>query len=380
MPISLKPIPSDAERKSCQDAPGAHPSAAYLERPSRNSLRIGLLNNMPDTALEATENQFLSLLDSVSQDFAIEFSFYSLPGVSRSDAAKRHMEELYSSVESLWDKELDGLIVTGREPLTPNLADEPYWKSFEKVVQWARENTRSTVWSCLAAHAAVLSMDGIGRIRSRDKHFGIFECDELSKHPLTANVPAPFRLPHSRWNGLPEDELTLCGYDVLTRTANAGVDTFVRQLDSLFVFFQGHPEYEAITLMLEYRRDAGRYLRREIERYPLVPRSYFDQETEIALTALQREAEMRSGEEWFAGVSAILEKAELENTWSATGRCIYRNWLQYIESQKRREIEASRAAESHLKPIPGASADLSHSAAYVSGPDLARPRLPRAVR
>ena len=369
MSISLKPVPSDAESTSCSDALCVNPTTAC------RNLRIGLLNNMPDAALEATERQFLSLLDSASEDYAIGISFYSLPGVSRSAAARRHMEELYSSVESLWDKQLDGLIVTGREPLTPNLADEPYWKTFEKVVEWARENTRSTVWSCLAAHAAVLSMDGIGRVRNRDKHFGIFNCDEVSKHALTANVPANFSLPHSRWNGLPEDELTLCGYDVLTRTANAGVDTFVRQLGSLFVFFQGHPEYEANTLMLEYRRDVGRYVRGETERYPLVPRGYFDLETEIALTALQGEAGMRGGEEIFVKVSTILENAHIENTWSATGRCIYRNWLQYIDSQKQRET-----AESRLMPISVTSADLTHSTVYASGPDQARPRLLRAAR
>jgi homoserine O-succinyltransferase len=369
MSISLKPVPSDAELKLCSDALCANPRAAC------RNLRIGLLNNMPDAALEATERQFLSLLDSAAEDCAVEVSFYFLPGVCRGKAATRHMEGLYSSVESLWDKQLDGLIVTGREPLTANLADEPYWGTFETVVDWARENTHSTVWSCLAAHAAVLSMDGIGRIRSSEKHFGIFECDGVMKHPLMANVSANFRLPHSRWNGLPEDELTRCGYDVLTRSSDAGVDTFVRQQDSLFVFFQGHPEYEANTLMLEYRRDVGRFVRGETERYPLMPRGYFDQETEVALTVLEGEAEVGCGEVLFVKVSTILEKAHLENTWSATGRCIYRNWLRYIDSQKQRET-----AESRLMPISVTSADRTHSTVYASGPDQARPRLLRAAR
>jgi homoserine trans-succinylase len=41
----------------------------------------------------------------------------------------------------------------------------------------------------------------------------------------------------------------------------------VKQRNSLLVFFQGHLEYEAQTLLLEYRRDVGRYLRRERELY-----------------------------------------------------------------------------------------------------------------
>src|SRR2546429_6417390 len=55
---------------------------------------------------------------------------------------------------------------------------------------------------------------------------------------------------------------TLFPYTTLFRS----VDMFVKELNSLFVFFQGHPEYEATTLLLEYRRDIKRFLRRERER------------------------------------------------------------------------------------------------------------------
>ena len=54
-----------------------------------------------------------------------------------------------------------------------------------------------------------------------------------------------------------------CGYRILTRSAAAGVDMFARQDKSFHLFLQGHPEYEAKTLLREYRRDVGRYLRRE---------------------------------------------------------------------------------------------------------------------
>ena len=45
---------------------------------------------------------------------------------------------------------------------------------------------------------------------------------------------------------------------------------------SLFLFLQGHPEYEAGTLLREYRRDIARFLRGEREHYPAVPQGYFD--------------------------------------------------------------------------------------------------------
>jgi homoserine O-succinyltransferase len=289
---------------------------------------------MSDGAIGATERQFLSLLDSASDGIEIRLSLYSLPGVPRSESGARYVKNFYSSAENLWNTRLDGLIVTGREPLAPSLTDEPYWDSFTKVLEWARYNTLSTVWSCLAAHAALLHMDGIGRIKSQCKHCGVFECAQVADHPLTAGAPSRFRFPHSRWNGIPEESLTSCGYSILTRTADAGVDTFIKQDESLFVFFQGHPEYESDTLLLEYRRDVGRYLRGESAAYPSLPRSYFDHETAIQLTELQQEAMSHPNEELVARVSAVLGKGNIRNTWHPAASCIYRNWLEYICAQK----------------------------------------------
>lgn len=318
-------------------------STEFLELSGRY-LKIGLINNMPDGALEATERQYLSLLASASNGMLIRLSLYSLPDVPRNESGARHVRTFYTSAESLQNANLDGLIVTGREPLTPSLADEPYWKSFTRVVEWARNNTYSTVWSCLAAHAALLHIDGIGRIKSDDKHFGVFECARVSDHPLTADVPSRFKLPHSRWNGIPENALTRCGYSLLTRAADAGVDTFVKQYKSLFVFFQGHPEYESNTLLLEYRRDVLRYLRKETNAYPLMPSRYFDQATAIALTALQNEAMFCPSEKLLAEVSTRLASIRIENTWHSTAACIYRNWLEYICAQKQPQMKDSKVS------------------------------------
>jgi homoserine O-succinyltransferase/O-acetyltransferase len=50
------------------------------------------------------------------------------------------------------------------------------------------------------------------------------------------------------------DALGDSGYFVLTQSAEGGVDTFVKKKkQSLFVHFQGHPEYGAETLLKEYR-------------------------------------------------------------------------------------------------------------------------------
>ena len=77
---------------------------------------------------------------------------------------------------------------------------------------------------------------------------------------------------------MPERALASCGYQILTRSAAAGVDTFAKQDGSLFLFFQGHPEYDADTLLREYRRDVARFLGGEREHYPAVPLGYFSDE------------------------------------------------------------------------------------------------------
>jgi homoserine O-succinyltransferase len=316
-------------------------SSAFRKGASR-SITIGLINNMPDEALKATERQFLSLLDSASDGMQIRLLHYMLPDIPRQEQAQRYLDSFYASVEDLWDGHLDGLIVTGREPLASNLKQEPYWESFTRLAEWAESNTYSAVWSCLAAHAAVLHLDGIVRVRRNDKLFGIFECARAAEHPLTLATPSRFRLPHSRWNAAPEEDLIACGYSVLTRSADAGVDTFIKQRKKLFVFFQGHPEYESDTLLREYRRDVGRYFKGETEMCPSIPQSYFDDDTVHALTALRERSLCDRGEGLLLEISAALGERRIEKTWNASAITIYRNWLEYICAQKEKAVRSKR--------------------------------------
>lgn len=361
MPVYLKPNPAYHRQRQSSAERNRGPAVERRQRP-QDRITIGLINNMADAALEATERQFVSLLNGASEGISIDLALYSLPGVPRSNSGSRHVDKFYSSADTLWDTHLDGLIVTGREPLSPDLRNEPYWESFTKLLEWAQENTFSSVWSCLAAHAAVLHMDGIRRIRSTNKHFGVFECENASGHPLAAGTSTSFKIPHSRWNGMPEEKIRARGYHILTCSADVGVDTFLKQNKSLLVFFQGHPEYESKTLLLEYRRDVGRFLKNETDRYPLLPRSYFHPDTEMALTALQQQSGNRPPEEILAAVTAILDAIRIDNTWHKTAVHIYRNWLQYIRQQKKRSLQKAAVstpadgAENAIPELPVAEA------------------------
>ena len=88
---------------------------------------------------------------------------------SRGEAARERISRSYCGIDELTDSQLDGLIVTRTEPRASSLPDEPYWDPLMRVLAWSAVNTTSTIWSWLAAHAAVLHLDGIDRVALVEK-------------------------------------------------------------------------------------------------------------------------------------------------------------------------------------------------------------------
>jgi len=136
---------------------------------SAPGLTIGLINNMPDAALESTEIQFSRLIGSAAGDIPVRLQLYSLPNLPRSESAQQHLNQFYFKIDELWMSPCDALIITGTEPRQADLREEAYWTVLTEVFDWAQSNALSTVVSCLAAHAAVLHNDGIKRHRLSDK-------------------------------------------------------------------------------------------------------------------------------------------------------------------------------------------------------------------
>ncbi len=323
-----------------------HRDRVEFRESSANCLDIGLINNMPDAALRSTERQFLTLIDSASAGLTVRLSvLYTLPEIQRTDAGRHYVNKFYSGIEDLCRSQLDGLIVTGTEPHAVNLTDEPYWGSLIKAIEWGDQNTHSTILSCLSSHAALLHFDGIERRPLREKRFGLFEFSRVSDHALTSGAPSRFQMPQSRWNEIPENKLAVRGYRILTRAEDAGVDMFLAQRKSLFVFFQGHPEYETNTLLFEYRRDIGRYLRQERDSYPPLPCGYVDPDTAILLTNLRERALGDRREELLAEFPVTAVESTLKNTWRSTAACIYRNWLTHLRAEKERMLRKGIVTE-----------------------------------
>lgn len=299
-------------------------------------LTIGLVNNMPDAALQATERQFMRLLRQAAGETRIDFHCFSLPSVVRSQTSQWRVERQYTDIAELGRLRLDGLIVTGAEPVAATLQQEPFWRELTDMIDWARANTRSTIWSCLAAHAAVLHLDGIERRRLGAKCSGIYDCAKVTDSWLTADVPSPLKIPHSRLNELRAGDLAARGYQLLTASPQAGVDIFAKQLGSQFVFFQGHPEYDALSLEREYLRDIARFLAGQRDGYPALPVGYFDAETEQRLAGFEQRARV----ERRPGLSAELPDRTLrqDNAAGAAATAIFKNWLGYLSRGARRSL------------------------------------------
>jgi homoserine O-succinyltransferase len=64
-------------------------SDAAAELRAANCITIGLINNMPDPALEATERQFMDVIRAAATKVVVRLLLFSIPEVPRADTTPR---------------------------------------------------------------------------------------------------------------------------------------------------------------------------------------------------------------------------------------------------------------------------------------------------
>ncbi|GJE27732.1 homoserine O-succinyltransferase MetA [Methylobacterium organophilum] len=311
-----------------EDDTGTALPRVTAEVPAR-PLKIGLLNNMPDAAFVQTERQFRRLIGPEAS-----LALFAFLGPPRGDTIAAHRDAHYAAHEALPAAGLDALVITGSEPRLARLEEEPFYEPLSAVVDWAAGHTVSTLFSCLAAHAAVLHLHGIRRKPLPTKYSGVYACQTTAGHPLLAGLPETVAVPHSRWNDLDEADLIAQGYTVLRRSDTIGVDLFVRDAGSLFVFLQGHPEYDGDGLAREYRRDVGRFLDGTRESCPEQPENYFTPEAATRLEAFAKRARARRDPTLFSAFPGLAEAPPLPATWQAPAAQFFRNWLACVAARR----------------------------------------------
>lgn len=313
--------------------------ATGVRRRAQPALVIGLVNNVEDLGLRTTERQFRELLAEASQSMAVRLRIFALSEFNRSATTQAYVDQYYEDISNLWTEPVDGLIVTGRQPTTLQLTDEFCWPTLTKLFNWAQESTASTIWSCLAAHAAVLHASRIIRHPFREKLSGVYTSTKVIDHPLLNGIPQRWRIPQSRYNGLREHELRFNGYEVLSRSSNVDPDIFIRDMKSLFVYVQGHPEYEPHSLLREYRRDVAAFLAGENERYPKLPQGYFDRETAAILSAFRQKALRDRDANLLTSFPLVAAEGKLDHSWHKSAVRFYFNWLSCIAAQKAQQFD-----------------------------------------
>ena len=236
--------------------------------------RAALVNNMPDAAFEATERQFLGLLAAGSGAETIEVSRHTMDGVPRSQRVGERIAAEYLPLGHIIADPPDLVVVTGSNPLESRIEDEPYWSDLCGLLQWGSEHVPALLLSCLSAHAALLTYDGIERTTLPQKCTGVFAQQADPDHPLSAGLGSPIVLPHSRLNAVAPDTVLAAGYRVALASEEVGWSVITKTVGrARVVLVQGHPEYDPSSLVREYHRDVRRYAGHERDEPPCLPRA-----------------------------------------------------------------------------------------------------------
>ncbi len=302
------------------------------ERAARQDIRelhIGLLNMMPDAALEATERQFFRLIGESNPIAQFYVHPFTLDAIPRGDKAAAHIARYYEPFEKIREGGLDALIITGANVSGEDLSCEPFWRPLSQVIAWAWDNVTTTLLSCLASHAVLHFRYQQPRVRQTRKRWGVYAHRVLEpRHPLVSDVNTRFDVPHSRWNEVTRAQFEEAGLRVLVASEEVGVHLATSHDGLRMVFFQGHPEYDTISLLKEYKRDALLAARGLLPGPPPFPDNYLRPHEQAILT------------EWYGRVQAALVAGQglaefpeslvahnLDNTWHDTAEAVIGNWM-----------------------------------------------------
>lgn len=307
------------------------PSSVAIHQDIRE-LHIGLLNMMPDAALEATERQFFRLIGESNQIAQFYIHPFTIEALPRGAKGQAHIDQYYERFAQIRAEGLDALIITGANVTQPDLAQEPFWQPLIEVIDWAYENVTSTLCSCLATHAVMQFRYGQKRQRLPTKRWGVYPHRVVDKrHPLVNGVNTRFDVPHSRFNEISREQFEAAGLHVLVESEEANSHLAVSEDGFRLVFFQGHPEYDTISLQKEYKREVVRFIRKERDDYPPFPDNYFS----LQIQAVLNEYRYRLLKALEKGAAPLelpedLITASLDNTWHDTGEAIINHWMGHV--------------------------------------------------
>lgn len=261
-------------------------------------LKIAILNLMP--LKHETEIQLLRSLSNTP--LQVDVTFVHIASHISKNTPASHLNQFYSTFDEIKHKKFDGFIITGA-PLDDYAFEEvTYWEEMKEIMDFTETNVTSTLHICWGALAGLYYHYGIPIRRTEQKRFGIFEHEVIHrKVPLMRGFDDVFLAPHSRHiESVFEDIKANKELNILAESKVAGPLVIIAE-EGKKIFLTGHPEYDRMTLDIEYRRDLDKGL-------PIqVPYNYYPDDNPDNPPLL---------------------------TWRAHANALYTNWLNYYVYQQ----------------------------------------------
>jgi homoserine O-succinyltransferase/O-acetyltransferase len=295
-------------------------------------LHIGLLNMMPDAALAATERQFFRLVgesNPIAQFYVHPFTLDEIP---RSPKAREYLSQYYESFSEIKAMGLDALIITGANVIGPELSNQPFWDPLIEVFDWAWDNVTSTLCSCLATHAVMEFRYAQKRSPQSSKTWGVFPHYIVDKHhPLTNDINTRFDVPHSRWNVISTQQFKDSHLRILVESDDHFVHLATSPDGFRHVLFQGHPEYDPISLLKEYKREVMLFNQGVLQDYPPFPENYFGTFEKAILNEYKLRCHMaQQSNQAPPEFPEALISQNIDITWHDTAVEVIGNWMGLI--------------------------------------------------
>jgi len=202
----------------------------------------------------ATETQLLRCLSNTP--LQIEPELLMTGSYTPRNTSAEHLESFYKTFDQVKDKCFDGAIITGAPIELLEFTEVQYWHELCEILDWAQDNVFSSLFICWGAQAALYHYYGIEKKPLSSKLFGVFRHTVTQPNiPLFRGFDDTFDVPHSRYTMTDiEDVIAQPKLQVLSASEQAGLHIAARS-DGRQIFITGHPEYDALTLDSEYKRD-----------------------------------------------------------------------------------------------------------------------------
>ena len=135
---------------------------------------------------------------------------------------------------------------------------------------------------------------------------------------------------HSHFYDLPLKKIQDTDLEILAYNSQAGF-FLASTKDAKLVLYQGHPEYDAISLLKEYQREITNFLSGLRPDYPPLPENYFSKAAIPVLENFQNKVLLTKEQSNFPE-ARLSELVKVE--WRHPGKILYKNWLNILVKAK----------------------------------------------